>query len=220
MTSLRMAAALTGIVAWSVAAGGCLQKEVAQRWYLELDGSLTWQVLEADVRSDAGAVADRQSEELTYISTVRNQSHAVALGLGRLGSVSTETRILRRTVPFTVVTSAQFTNLGARGEQALAAAGTAGTSTLEGTAGGLTWTLTILDVNAESTSGQDDEGLASLLDGFEKLNVVLATGRFTAAEGFQLSSDKRVATANWEEQIGFKDAGPHTLVLSLSWTGQ
>src|ERR1017187_8896443 len=99
-----------------VMTAGCLIKDTTETWYLDPGGTVAWSVTEADVRSDAQSVTDRQNEETIYITAVRAQSHPMAKGLTALGPIDVRTRILRGTVPFTVVTDARFASIAALGQ--------------------------------------------------------------------------------------------------------
>ena len=85
-----------GLAAVSFLASGCLIKDTTQTVYLEPDGTVTWSVLEKDVRSDAPRAEDRA--DLLDGSCAHCDCHAVEV-------VRCVTRIrygrtLRRTVPY------------------------------------------------------------------------------------------------------------------------
>src|SRR6185369_8135146 len=158
MTTPKTLASLVAITLISAAAGGCLLRDELHTWYLEPDGAVSWQVIEKDVRSDAGATTDRANEDSPYINAVRQEDHPVAHGLARLAPLSVRTEVLRATPPFTVVTEARFGNIGVLGERLLAISHVSGTSALERTPTGFTWTFTIRD---QAPDGKADEVILS-----------------------------------------------------------
>jgi len=226
MTTTKTFASLLAITLTSAAAGGCLLRDQFHTWYLQPDGAVSWQVIEKDVRSDAESGRDRADEESTYINAVRQDDHPIARGFSLMAASSVRTELLRTAPPFTVVTEARFPSLGVLGEGLLAAAQQPGTSTLDRLPGGLTWTFTIRvaepgdhadDFVATSHSHGDDPA-SELLNQLENLHVVLVRGSFTAARGFELSSDKRVATLKSDNDSIGETIAPGTFMMRLSWT--
>jgi hypothetical protein len=211
----KMWSTLAGVVAVSLLGAGCLVKDDITVWYLEPSGAVTWSVIEKDVRSDAENLVDRQTEEANYIAAVRQLNHPMARGFAELGAIDVRTRILRGTVPFTVVTDAGFPTLAQLGERLLQRMGLPGTSTLTQAEVGTTWTLSVRDPHAMETSAQPDEDLAALSSGLDALKIVLTEGRFVAAEGFELSGDRRTASVVPPNDDVFKDQA--VLVFTLTW---
>ena len=210
---MRARCTLVSLAAAAVLASGCLVKDVTETWYLAEDGSVTWVVMEKDVRSDAQAAADRQSEEQSYYDAVRREDHPVARGLRALDAAKLRTRILRSELPYTVVTEGRFANLEVLGQRMIAATGLAGTSVLVRDGAAWEWTLSVRDPHAENTKPNED--VTALMGELDKLQVVLATGHFESAQVFSISSDRRVATFD-EDQI--KDADENAVVvLRLRW---
>jgi len=82
---------------------------------------------------------------------------------------------------------------------------------------GWEWTLTLRDPSALDAVGEPSAGVGSLLEGLDHLKVVLASGRFDAAEGFSLSKDGRVATFDYKES-GSRGSDQPAITLKLSWT--
>jgi hypothetical protein len=208
------------MVGLAVTASGCLLKDRTDTWYLEPNGVVTWSVLEKDIRSDAKAAADRQTEEGTYMADVRNQVHPIARGFRALGAAEIRTKILRGSVPYSVVTEARFASLEVMGQTIIVRSGLSGSSILERDAVGATWTLTIRDPHAPDTPDQGDQDLSSVIEGLAGLKVTLTDGRFLAAgtQGFDISSDGRVATllADKDDEKAFEDGA--LIVKKLKWT--
>jgi len=206
------------IVAALALSAGCLQKDVAETWYLGSSGAITWVVTESDVRSDAQALADRQNEENTYRLAYERQDHPVARGFRELGLAEIRTFVLRGEAPFTVRTEARGVTIDVLGRRIIQRAGLAGTSTLERDGNAWVWNFTARDPHAQDVTTPVDDDLSGLLGDLSKLNVVIVDGRFESAIGFTLSGDKRVATF-----IDLPDRGPdetgndEVVTLRLRW---
>jgi hypothetical protein len=203
----------------ALTASGCLLKDRTDTWYLEPNGVVTWSVLEKDVRSDANAAADRQKEESTYMTDVRNQVHPIASGFRALGASEIRTKILRGSIPYSVVTEARFASIEAMGQALIVRTGLSGSSILERDAVGAVWTLTMRDPHAPDTPDQNDQDTGALVEGLAGLKVTLTDGRFVAAgsQGFDISSDGRVATllADKDDEKAFEDGS--LIVKRLKW---
>jgi hypothetical protein len=217
---MKMFLGVAALVAVVIPESGCLQKDVTEAWYLEPNGAVTWQVAEQYVRSDGDSLEARHAEEQAYIDAVRVGRQPVARGLMRLGVTMPETRIVRGTAPFAVVTDGHFSDIGMLGRQLLAATGNGGSSILQQSAGTFTWTLTVIDNGqGDSSVGDHDDALPALLADFEHLRIVLIDGHFTSAQGFELSSDRRVATLTAFSDEARLSNDP-TLVIGVSWTSK
>src|SRR6266852_1993741 len=86
---------------------GCLTKETNQTIYLEPDGTVTWTVLEKDVRSDREKAEDRTREEAEYFSAASVARHPVALAFASLEPISVRTTLLRAVPPYAVFVDAR-----------------------------------------------------------------------------------------------------------------
>jgi hypothetical protein len=212
--TMTIRAGLAAVMTAAMLSGACLLKDVTETWYVDENGAVTWVVMEKDVRSDAQAAADREDEERTYYQGVKQENHVAARGLRALGADRLRTRILRGELPYTVVTEGRFMGLDVLGQRVIIATGLAGTSVLTRDGNTFEWTFTIRDPHAESPKA--DEDVSALMGDLDKLQVVLATGRFESAQLFTLSDDRRVATFD-ESQL--KDADENAVVvLRLKWT--
>ena len=203
---------MTVLIPWI---SGCLIKDVGQTWYVDQEGAVTWVVIEKDVRSDAGASADRLGEEAAYYQAVMTEMHPVAQGFRAVGASRLRTRVLRAERPFTVVTEGRFSGLDVLGQGLIAAAALTGSSIVTRDAEAWEWTLTMRESQSD-TSRDVSEDVQALLTDFERLRVVLVAGRFDRAHGFTLSQDRRVASFS---EDGMSDADADGLhVLRLRWT--
>ena len=199
---------VTGVL---VASAGCLVKDSTQTWYLEPDGSVTWVVLEKDVRSDADTAADREQEERTYIEAALKHEHSTVETLTTLGAADVSSRVLRDRVPFIVVTEGRFASLERLGQRLIEENGASGHSRLTRIGEDTEWAFELTDTEK---AGTETPGPA--FETFENLKVVLATGRFVAARHFTLSTDGRVATIVLDEPA--KEGASTPFALTLRWT--
>jgi hypothetical protein len=165
-----------------------LTKETNHTIHLEPDGTVTWTVLERDVRSDGGHDGARSREEAEYFSAASEGRFPVSLALASLDPISVRLGILRAVPPYALFTDARFARLDSLMARLIEKFGMSGTSTLERHSGTITWTLTVDDVGKPAGSEGSDEGIETLLDGFGKTcRWVLVEGHFVDAVGFDLS---------------------------------
>ena len=210
---------IPAVVAALMLCSGCLQKDVTETWYLEADGAVTWVVTESDVRSDAQAAADRENEEHNYQLAFQRQDHPIVRGLRELGFEDIRTLVLRGDVPFTVRTQARGLSIDALGLRIIQRSGLAGTSTLVRDGNFWVWSFTARDPHAQDMTAPIDDDLSALLNGLDKLKVVLVSGRFDAAAGFTLSSDRRAAALIDPDDHREPDGADQSVVtLRLKWS--
>lgn len=213
----RHMANLTVLSLVVAAATACLQKDVAETWYIDGVGAVTWSVHEQNVRSDAQAAVDRHSEETEYWLAVQQDRHLMMSGLRDLGGERLQTRVLRSEAPYSVVTEAKFSGLDTLGQRLIASIGSTGTSLVRRTGeDALEWTLVVRDPSALGATFEPSDGVAELLNSLEHLKVVLVSGRFEAAEGFTLSQDRRVASFSYKQDERKADEQP-AVTLKLVW---
>ena len=213
-----------GIVALMTSA--CLSRDTSKTIYLEPDGTVTWTVVENEVRDFDGKTAeDRAREEAEFVAAFRGERHPVALALGRLDPMSVRTNILRAERPYTVLTQARFLRLDWLMTRFFIKLGFEATSsTLDWQDGTVTWTLTAFepaDTDAAHSPGED-KAVDVLLESFDHCRFVLAAGHFTSAVGFELSNDARVATFQDpdrnSDQASEDTSSNKRLHFSLTWT--
>ena len=206
------AAALAGLLT-SV----CLVRETSETWYVGASGEVHWVVTEKDVRSDAKALADRQDEESTYWLAVQQERHPMAMGLRELGGMKVRTLVLRGESPYTVQTDARFSGLDELGRRIIAAIGGAGTSIITREAGTWEWKFVLRDPSADRSVAEPSEGVSAVINDIEHLRVVLIAGRFEAADGFDLSEDRRVATIKTLDDARQDQPDEPIVTLRLVW---
>ena len=215
MTRILKIVAACGATA--VLTSGCLLKDTTETWYVNAAGEVNWVVTEKDVRSDANTLADRQEEEGAYWLAVQQQRHAMAAGLQELGGSKLRTLPLRSESPYTVQTDARFAGLDELGRRMLAATGAMGTSIVTRDGATWEWKLVVRDPSSMMSVAEPSEGVSALMGELESLRVVLLAGHFDAAEGFSLSSDRRVATFNVKEESAHDKPEEPTITLRLVW---
>ena len=213
----RLQLNLTALIAVTIAAGGCLQRDVTETWYVDGNGAVTWVVSEQNVRSDSKAALDRRNEESEYWLAVQQDRHGMVEGLRELSAERIRTVVLRAEPPYAVQTEGRFTGLDVLGQRLIAAIGATGTSALRRSQTGWEWTLIVRDPSALDATGEPSTGVTDLLDGLEHLKVFLVAGHFDAAEGFSLSKDGRLATFDYKESDD-KGSDQPAITLKLSWT--
>ena len=104
----RIGLALTFVAALSLA--GCLIMEASHTLYLEEDGSVTWTVLERDVRSDEKKEWNRWEEEGEYLDGIRSGEH-ILQGFDDLGALSIDSYFVRPRRPYTFLAEGRFESI-------------------------------------------------------------------------------------------------------------
>jgi hypothetical protein len=196
--------AALAVVCLASAGAGCIEKDTRSVIYLGSDGSLTWTVLETDVRSDSEKPADRVQEEADYRQTMLSNPTPLVLFFESLGGRQVSRTVLKDTAPFEVHTSARFDRLDVLFERVCAAASYV--CVAEMTSDGGRTTLTVEMVGELEGPGPEPDALN---DALGTLKFVLAEGRFVEASGFVLSG--RTATTD------DKAADGDPIRLTLTW---
>jgi hypothetical protein len=213
---VRRTLLILGLAACSVA---CILATTTHTLYLEDDGSVTWTVLQEDVRSDADSAAKRAAEEQGLLDAIAADEHPAAVALRSLGGGQVATTLLRDRRPFTIRTSGRFESIEALARaliEALEIPGSVRLSVADGV-----WTLDLelrLD-EIEDQDGEDDDELhpvIDLVDDVEDYTLVAPSARFVRATGFAIEDNGRTVKFDLpsEEEIL---AGDKILTLSLSW---
>ena len=199
---------------------GCLQKDTTSTIYIGADGRIEWIVLDRQVRSDEKDAAKRWAEEQAYIDAVWSGRDNVTKSFKALGGTNVRTQVLRDKVPYDVVRSANFDNLGKLFARELARCGVPHRSEYKTTGTVTTWTLAIqVEPEPPAVEGCDEDGpLDGLSDAINHLEVVLESGAFTNAVGFKkVASDKMVLDDVSSDTIK-KNGG--WVIVSLTWDGE
>lgn len=207
--------AMSMLVGAGLLVTGCLVDETTHGLFLEPDGSVTWTVRQQDIRSDSEE--RRAAEEESFLAEVRAERHAVARAFDLLGARRVETRILRATRPYTVVTRARFARIDRVLQNLLD--GLCVRADVELHREGHEMRLRV-DYSPDPTDDCDsdqEEILAALVEEPEHFRFVLNEGRFIEAEGFEIADDGLVAEglSPSEEEV---ENHLGTLSYSLTWT--
>jgi hypothetical protein len=184
---------------------GCIEKESRSVIYLEPDGSLTWTVLETDVRSNAEKPADRAQEEADYRRAMLANPTPLVTLFTSLGGRQASRTVLKDTVPFEVHTSATFDRIDVLFERVCAAASISCVASVGDDGARMTLTVEIfgeLDVKAPEQE--------ALNDALGSLKFVMVGGHFVGASGFVLAGD-RAATLDDESVDG------EPVTITLTW---
>jgi hypothetical protein len=205
--------AIVTIAALTLLSAACIKRDSAATWYLDNAGHVTWSILERDIRSDASARLDRDTEESTFLAAVKSNQHGAAKGLARLGASQLKVTILQDKPPFTVLTEGQFPGLDELGQRLITRFGLSGASEVIRDGNTWTWSMHISDPHATSGPESDGDELADLLG--DRLTVALREGRFLSATGFALDNEGRIATLKSDDKLTADESG--TMRFQLRW---
>jgi hypothetical protein len=212
---MRKIGILFGALLVVSAAAACIKRESVVTWYVDPSGSVTWSVLERDIRSDADDRTERHNEEESFLTLAKSREHPAGTGLTRVAGIGVKSTIIKDKAPFVVLTEAQFSGLDQLGRRFMSAYRLSGTSLVTHEGDAWIWTLTIDEVPEDGDGGDDDKSaweLEAILG--DKLQVALREGRFTKAKGFSINDDGRIATLSKDIfDADIKQNGPITLQL-------
>ncbi len=213
---------------------GCVRKETSHTLYLDPDGAVTWMVLEKDIRSDANNSGERDEEEEEFMAPRRSGEHDIAQALANLDADWVETRILRETRPYMVVTEARFESLDGPLQAFFDQMGAPVSAEIrtDGDCRRLVISCDLEDfdeaeqnvaLRRSESDAEEDEVLMELIDDADKYRLVLTDGEFVEARGFELTDDDTVAalleqTREEMEAIEEVDENGNVVVYSLTWT--
>jgi hypothetical protein len=207
------------VIAASLIATACLEKDTTSTIYLREDGSFDWVILEQNVRSDEGDDASRLAEEARYVDAVSRGETGIVNGLLALGAEDVHVQWLRSRRPYAVMVDARFGSLATVFDRVLAPCGLPYESALTEVGGVKTWTLHAdVGIDGERLDHATAERCADGLDGLTEalgFTIVLESGAFTAATGFVLKGADTVAID--EAAIDERVKATGLVELSLSW---
>jgi hypothetical protein len=206
------------VLAVAVLGSGCLVGETGHTLYLDPEGSVTWTVLEQDVRSDADKPRDVIREEREFLDRLASGRHPVTEGLDSLLPDALETRILRGERPFSVYTTARFAAVDRLAQDVLDQLGIRGRAVLRCEDGLAHLALTVDVHDGDGEDRIDDAPVMPLLEDLEGLRVVLTRGKFVDAAGFTLSDDGSTAVLAEPDDQTEAALAQGELGLSLTWT--
>lgn len=208
---------IIAIAALSLAALGCIDEETLHTLYLGPDGALTWVASERHVRSTLDDPRERRQEEREFLEAARTDHHPVAEGLQSLGPARLETTILRDRRPFHVVTEAELGPVAGFAHEVLWRLGVPGEAKLVTNGSQRSLKITLWPHEADEDAVDEDDPLLTLLSDWDDYRIVLAEGRFVAAQGFEITEDGTVARVVEAKEVEAGPVGGEPLVLSLTW---
>ena len=206
---------LTALVAVTA---GCFEIQGKHTLYLAPDGTVTWTVLEEEIRFDAETREARRNEEEGFLGSVLAGEHGAAVSLAGLYPSTLNSRVLRDETPQAILTEARFPGIDRVYQNLFDLYGGLGTAELESGEDRTRLVITIWPAeDDEDESGEDGEpeGVSAkiLFALLIECRIVLTEGTFVEAVGFEILDGGRAAKPT---QIEFEDdATP--LVLSLTW---
>ena len=163
----------------------CLENDTLHDLYLDPDGSVVWTVTEREVRSTAETPQQRRQEERDYLDAARADAHAVARGLWRAGARDVTTTVLRDAPPLTVVTRGAFGGIDEALSGVLDGLGFEHEVTLVAGEDG-TLVLELAFEEVEDGAVEPDESALALAGALNDSRIVLTSGVFVDAAGFEL----------------------------------
>lgn len=211
-----------------ILAAGCVRKETSHTLYLDPNGAVTWMVLEKDIRSDAHDRRERDQKEEDFMAPRRSGEHGMAQALEQLDAEWVETRVLRDTRPYMVVTEARFDSLDRVIQSFFEQLGAPVYAELR--ADGDRTRLVILcnledwdEAEQSESEGEEDDVLVELMFDADEYRLVLTEGEFVDARGFELADEKTVAVLIDQsreeiEAIEEVDQNGCVVIYSLTWT--
>ena len=202
-------------------ASGCIQSEIKHMLYLDPDGALTWIILETDIHSNCDKPEDRVKEEMCFGNDLTLGKYDKLLAFLALGPLTLNHQILRMEAPFAVWTEARFVSIEWLMHNLAEQSALPIESRLSKEGDEVHFEVVFFPALLQ----EDDDRAEIFIPLFsdpEDYQIFLTRGRFTAAQGFHISQNGRLATFIYNEnsQTGEKEEAPITepIVLSLTWT--
>ncbi len=203
-------------------AAGCLIKTANHTLYLETDGTVTWTVHEADVRSDEEKEAERWEEEAAFLDCVREGKHAPMQVFDYLDAFDVESRFLRRQRPYSLLTVGRFSSIDSLIRRIFDETGLPAEVELETWTGWSRLTVTVdvwaLEEMDEPEETPFSEALGDLLMEADEVQLLLAEGLFVDALNFSIEDGGTRAVPEWEPDEEQIEAADGFLNYCLLWT--
>jgi hypothetical protein len=207
-------ALFAGLIALTTVA--CLVKETTHTIYLQPDGSLTWVVLEREIRSLADTPEQRLTQEEEFLQSFHAGQHATRLAFTALYCDRFASQLLREQRPFAVWSEADFSSLAQLANDIIDKLALPGQVSMWQDDDLMHWQLEVFTDQVGEDYEPWDESVLALVDDVESYQIRLTHGQFVAANGFQLDEDDSVArpVELTEEEIA---ANGNVARYSLSW---
>jgi hypothetical protein len=206
---------LAMIVAAAVLSGGCLRKNATHTLYISPDDQVVWVAMEGDVRSDAQDVVERFVEERDYLAAAAEGRHPAARALAALAPTAVvHTRILRDERPFGVQIEARVGPIDRVLQRLFDAGGVPASVRLTRDAA-----LATLVVRFDFSVPLPDADHPSviLLEAFDSYKLVLTSGAFVSATGWDLSEDEALLSKEWLAAAESAMRSSSRIDLTLRW---
>lgn len=194
------------VSALGASCAACLVKDTKSTVCLEVDGTVTWSIVESGVRSENEDADQARREEAEYLGDNAAGWGPLAAALAQIGGENVRSVLVRDRVPYEVRATATFASLDAMIGAYCSSAGWRCDSQTARLGDAATWTWAATEV-----AGAEGDPVDPLDEAVAGLRIVLAQGRFLAAEGFELVDDRSAVLAipkGEEEQ---------PLRVSLTW---
>ena len=171
----------------------CLDSDTLHDLYLDPDGSVVWTVTEREVRSTAESPEERRREEHEYLDAAAGEAHAVARGLWRAGARDVSTTVVRDARPLTVATRGAFGGIDEAFSGLLEGLGLEHDVVLEAGADGALVLEIAFEERTDEAPVEPDEDVLALAGALGGVRVVLTSGVFVDASGFEVEPDGTAA---------------------------
>jgi hypothetical protein len=209
---------LTILVAASV---GCFEIQGKHTLYLAPDGTVTWTVLEEEIRFDAETREARKDQEEIFLRSVLAGTHDAAASLAALHPSTLRSRILREETPQAILTEARFPGIDRVYQNLFDLYGALATAELEVEADHTRLQITIWPDDDDEDESSEDDGVEGVSDAIVlavlfECRIVLTEGKFVDAVGFKILHDGRAVEFADDAYDNDKNSN-EPMVLSLTW---
>jgi len=217
MTRQRMTRTFSILVVACLLGSGCIEQETDQTIYLEVDGSVTWQVVRHDVRSTSAESEELAHEEEEWLQRARRGDDPASRALAELAPMAWSSTLVRARRPFAVRAEATFAAPDLLVDAVLARLGVIAEVSLHEEHGVSTLMVHVDPSATEPDAIDDDAEIVDLIADLERIRLVAATGRFVAGRGFAIEDGGRVAWIRAPDSLTTTDDGSY--VYELAWSG-
>jgi len=200
---------------------GCFDIQGKHTVYLEPDGTVTWTVLEEEIRHDGETPEARRRAADAFLDLVAANRHDAAVSLAALHPSSLNTRILREEAPQAILTEAHFPGIDRLHQNLFDLYRILATAELEidEERGRLEiWVWPAPEDVEEPPDREELERMSAILLGLlAECRIILTEGKFVDAVGFEIEPDGKVAVPTGDDGGEEEDEEYMPVVLSLSW---
>jgi hypothetical protein len=218
----KMLKRIAAIATLVLLAAACMMTESEHTFYLDPDGSVTWMVVDSNVRSDEEGQKGLD-EELAFLDSVDSGEHDTAVMMDECAPLRIDTRLVRDERPYMVVTSGRFGNVADLFQCLFDADDADALVELIRLDGHYRLTINVDvaledDVEASETEAKVTTNHVDPLPA-DVVSFFLTEGEFVEAEGFVIDEESRSARPiEFDEKQLEEIVRKGTLVYSLTWT--